>query len=800
MNRAGSEADSGMSTENTITINLDTVTARIRAAGDVDGVLRELSHDICTIFGADRLTVYLINEDRTLMVPKIKTGLDSFEDLKLPMSAEFSIAGYVALNQRLVNIRDVYSVEELNTYDPPVYFYRAVDRSTGYKTKQVLAAPILDGPDSSEAIGVVQFVNTLSGNPFPKHTERRVGILCKALATGYRQWEKTKPPGPPGAKTKYDHLVIDGVITAAELELAIRLARGKGVNIEQVLRDELKVSDSALGLTLSKYFGLPYEPFRPDRDRPTTLLRKLKRTFVISQAWVPIGEDDQGMVVVTPDPERFIGSRIVNQIFPNKKVSCRVCTSRDFAATVEHFFGSESDSASADTIASTSVDTIIRRMEGEISEARSSVVDDKVELDSATVQLVNKIVLEAHNMRASDIHVEPRPGNGKTKVRFRIDGSLTDYIEIPANSHAKVVARLKIMSDLDISNKREPQDGKITFKQFVPSLDIELRVATIPTVGGKEDVVMRVLTAGRPVPLEQLGLSQRNLQVLKSMVGKPYGLFLVCGPTGSGKTTTLHSVLGYINTPETKIWTAEDPVEITQESLRQVQINPRADLTFARAMRAFLRADPDVIMVGEMRDKETTAIGIEASLTGHRVLATLHTNSAPESIVRLLDMGMDPFNFADALLGIMAQRLAKRLCPKCKKPHVAALDEIRLMLTEYSQDLKDTDRFKADSKAAFEAIYAEWMKNYAYDKGRFILYDPVGCEACRGTGYSGRAALHELLVATDVIKQAIQEHARVAEVLRTAVNEGMRTLKQDGIEKVLQGTMNMHAVRAVCIT
>ena len=778
-----------MSAEHTLNINLDTITARIQAAGNVDEVLYELSQDICVIFEAERLTVYLINEDRTLMVSRIKTGLESMEDLKLPVSAEFSIAGYVALNRQSVNIRDAYSVEELNTFDPPVYFYRAVDRSTGYKTKQVLAAPILDGPDSSEAIGVVQFINTLTGNPFSKLAERRVGVLCKALAAGYRQREKARHAG---AKTKYDHLVIDGVITAAELELAIRLARGKGVNIELVLRDELKVSDSALGLALSKYFSLPYEPFRPDRARPTTLLRKLKRAFVINQAWVPIGEDDQGMLVVTPDPERFIGSRIVNHVFPNKKVSYRVCTSREFAATVEQFYGPESAAAS--------VDTIIRKMEGEISEARSGVVDEKVELDSATVQLVNKIVLEAHHMRASDIHVEPRPGNAKTRVRFRIDGSLTDYIEIPANSHPKIVARLKIMADLDISNKREPQDGKITFKQFVPSLDIELRVATLPTVGGKEDVVMRVLTAGRPVPLEQLGLSPRNLEVLKSLVTKPYGLFLVCGPTGSGKTTTLHSVLGFINTPETKIWTAEDPVEITHESLRQVQINPRADLTFARAMRAFLRADPDVIMVGEMRDKETTAIGIEASLTGHRVMATIHTNSAPESIVRLLDMGMDPFNFADALLGIMAQRLAKRLCAKCKKPHVAARDEIRLMLTEYSQDLKATDQYKTDPKVAFEAIYAEWMKNYAYDKGRFILYDPVGCEACRGTGFSGRVALHELLGATDAIKQAIQEHARVAEILHIAVNEGMRTLRQDGIEKVLQGTMNMHSVRAVCIT
>jgi len=778
-----------MGSVDTININLDTVIARIQAADDVEAVLRDLCQDICVIFEAERFTVYLINEDRSLIVSMVKTGMESFEDLKLPMSAAFSIAGYVALNRRLVNIRDVYSAEELNTFEPPVYFYRAIDRSTEYRTRQVLAAPILDSRDSGEAIGVVELLNTLSGNPFPKHTEKRVEALCKALATGYGRRER---PKQAGAKTKYDHLVIDGVITAMELELVIRLARVKGVNIEQMLRDELKVTDPALGLALSKHFALPYEPFRPDRARPTALLRRLKRAFVISQGWMPIDEDDQGMVVVTPDPERIVGSRFINQVFPNKKVSYRVCTIRDFAATVEQFFGSESTSDS--------VDTIIRRMEVEISDARSGVVDDRVELDSATVQLVNRIVLEAHKLRASDIHVEPRPGNRKTKVRFRIDGSLSDYIEVPANSHAKIVARLKIMADLDISNKREPQDGKITFRQFVPSLDIELRIATIPTAGGKEDVVMRILTAGRPVPIDQLGLSPRNLEVLKTMVNKPYGLFLVCGPTGSGKTTTLHSVLGDINTPETKIWTAEDPVEITHESLRQVQINPRTNLTFARAMRAFLRADPDVIMVGEMRDKETTAIGIEASLTGHRVLATIHTNSAPESIVRLLDMGMDPFNFADALLGIMAQRLAKRLCPKCKKPHVAGQDEIRLMLTEYSQDLKDTDRFKADAKEALEAIYVEWTKSYAYDKGRFILYDAVGCAVCRGTGYSGRVALHELLVATDTIKRAIQEHARVAVILRAALNDGMRTLKQDGIEKVLQGTMNMHSVRAVCIT
>ena len=372
------------------------------------------------------------------------------------------------------------------------------------------------------------------------------------------------------------------------------------------------------------------------------------------------------------------------------------------------------------------------------------------------------------------------------------------YISVPASYRNAIVARLKIMCDLDISEKRKPQDGKIKFKKFGP-LDIELRVATIPSAGGVEDIVMRILAAGEPIPIDKLGLSARNVKTLKETVSKPYGLFFVCGPTGSGKTTTLHSVLGYLNTPDTKIWTAEDPVEITQKGLRQVQMNPKAGLNFATAMRAFLRADPDIIMVGEMRDKETTAIGIEASLTGHLVFATLHTNSAPESIIRLLDMGMDPFNFSDALLGVLAQRLAKRLCSKCKQPHVASQDEIKLLLEEYCRSSRTPTCGRRTRKRRIENIYREWAKTFADDKGQFTLYTPVGCEVCGGTGYKGRVGLHELLLGSDLIKKLIQEHARVAEILAAALNDGMRTLKQDGMEKVLQGVTDMHQVRAVCI-
>ncbi|MGE5758203.1 MAG: GspE/PulE family protein, partial [Sideroxydans sp.] len=446
-----------------------------------------------------------------------------------------------------------------------------------------------------------------------------------------------------------------------------------------------------------------------------------------------------------------------------------------------------------------SVDELLTSLGSDEEETNNATQDDvSAAADNELVKLVNKIIIDAYKMGASDIHIEPQPGKAKTLVRLRKDGSLMNYIEVPATYRNAMITRIKIMCDLDIAEKRKPQDGKIKFKKFGP-VDIELRVATIPSQGGVEDVVMRILASGEPIPLENMGFSVRNLELVKKTVSKPYGLFFVCGPTGSGKTTTLHSILKFINKPDTKIWTVEDPVEITQKGLRQVQVNKKAGLDFATIMRSFLRADPDVIMVGEMRDKETVSTGIEASLTGHLVFATLHTNSAPESIIRLLDMGMDPFNFADALLGILAQRLAKRLCKDCKKAHIATQDEIKALLTEFAEEMRNTATWKKDPNAAFKSLYAEWVKLFGDKQGQITLYEKVGCEKCSGTGYRGRVGLHELLIGTDPMKKAIQEHAHVAELFALALEEGMRTLKQDGIEKVLSGITDIHQVRAVCI-
>ena len=425
-------------------------------------------------------------------------------------------------------------------------------------------------------------------------------------------------------------------------------------------------------------------------------------------------------------------------------------------------------------------------------EAGTEKADDKPieQSDNSLVRLINTMIYEAYQQGVSDIHIECHPGREKVRIRFRRDGLLKPYLELPHTYRNAMLARIKIMCDLDISERRRPQDGKINFARFVPNCAIELRVATIPTANGLEDAVLRILASAKPIPLDSLGLAPRNLQALKDAIERPYGMVLCVGPTGSGKTTTLHSALSYINVPERKIWTAEDPVEITQPGLRQVQVNPKIDWTFAKALRAFLRADPDVIMVGEIRDEETASIAVESSLTGHLVLSTLHTNSAAETITRLLDMGMDPFNFADSLLAVLAQRLVRRLCPHCRQSTPAGNDYVDELIHDYRHAWGGHGDVPSP-----EQVKAQWLERYAVN-GQLLAFRSPGCDKCDHTGVRGRAGIHELLSVTRTVRHLIQTGARAEEIQRQAMADGMRTLRQDGIDKVLAGITSIEEVRA----
>lgn len=762
------------------------VTARIHDTENLDQIMLDTSQDICKLLNADRLTLYAVNDDRTAIVSKVKTGLNSSRDLKLPISPQ-SLAGYAAFSKQQLNLADVYDDDALKQIHPSLNFLKEVDKRSGYRTRQMLVAPILDG---DVLHGVLQIINNKSDQPFGALEVEGIAQLCKTLATAIRQRTQKANDAARQKATKFDGLVADGVISQAELEQCLVDARSDGQTVEQVLISTFKVKPAQIGPSLARFFGVPYEPFYSGRIRSEALHGPLKRDFIEEQGWIPLEESPEGLVIMCVDPEAVRGARVVPQVFPRiGKFAYRVTTLTEFEQTLSQLYGAGAEGGS--------IDQLLADMDG--GPIDDGYNDDSLEsaaADNELVKFVNKVIIDACHQKASDIHIEPMPGKLKTGIRFRIDGSLVPYIEVPAHFRQAMVTRLKIMCDLDISERRKPQDGKIKFKKYGP-LDIELRVATIPSAGGVEDVVMRILAAGEPIPLEKLGLTPHNRQRLEATVSKPYGLFYVCGPTGSGKTTTLHSILKFLNKPETKIWTAEDPVEITQKGLRQVQINKKAGIDFALVMRAFLRADPDIIMVGESRDKETVSMGVEASLTGHLVFSTLHTNSAPESITRLMDMGMDPFNFADALLGILAQRLAKKLCD-CKEAYVPDGDELRRFVTEYAEELRHSRAWKSDYASEAQKLVDGWAETYGHD-GQLRLYRAVGCDKCGGTGYKGRIGLHELLVSDDAVKKLIQERARVSELFAQAVEGGMRTLKMDGMEKILMGLTDIKMVRQVCI-
>jgi len=502
---------------------------------------------------------------------------------------------------------------------------------------------------------------------------------------------------------------------------------------------------------------------------PKNLLDTLKYEYLRRELWVPLEYREGQISVIVDDPANILKRDMIESLLKTKEIDYCAASKADILKFIDHFYGIEDAGESS----SGRMDDAAGDLNG--SKEEKGAVS---EVDSNIVNLVNDLIHEAYVRRASDIHIEPDTKDRVVNVRFRIDGECIPYKTLPYEFRAPIVSRIKIMSNLDITERRLPQDGKI--KYTGPGMEeMELRVATLPTHGYVEDVVLRILTRGRIMIFDELQMENDTHDRFKALLKKPYGLILIVGPTGSGKTTTAHAALHLINRPNVKIWTAEDPVEITQQGIRQVQMHHKIGLDFSSAMRAFLRADPDVIMVGEMRDYETAKMGIEASTTGHLVMSTLHTNNAPETIIRLLDIGIDPFAFADSLLCVLAQRLVRCLCVNCKEAYHPAKEEFDDLAHNYGEK-------------PFSSL------NIVYSDG-FTLYRAKGCPECNGTGYRGRTGLFELLVATDSIKQMIISRKSIAAIRKSATNEGMHTLLQSGILKVLAGDTDFIEVLSVCI-
>jgi type IV pilus assembly protein PilB len=549
-------------------------------------------------------------------------------------------------------------------------------------------------------------------------------------------------------------LLADGLVNEGQLNAAFDEHQRVGRSLGRVLVEQGILSESQLVAALAQQIGLPFvdlEEFSVDGSATG----RVSGTVCRRHTALPIGYDDDGkLLVAMADPGNVFALDDMRSL-SGCDVRPVVATRNDVLAAIDRYYRADAD-----------LDDLTNAMDlGAEDDEDLSKVKEIVE-DAPIVKFVNLLITQAIQDRASDIHLEPTERD--LRVRYRIDGVLHEVMRSPKAIQSGVISRLKIMADINIAERRIPQDGRLSVAAHGKKVD--LRVATLPTVWG-EKVVMRILdNSTASLDLSDLGFGEDNYRRFSKSFTKPYGMILVTGPTGSGKSTTLYATLNIVSKPEVNVITVEDPVEYRLAGINQVQVNQKAGLTFAAALRSILRSDPDVVLIGEIRDHETAQIAVEAALTGHLVLATLHTNDAPSAVTRLTEMGIEPFLVGSALDCVLAQRLTRRLCDRCKEAY-----------TPTTQDL--------------EAFGFPWTPGEPMP----TLYRPVGCSACSKTGYKGRIALHEIMEVGEQIERLTVQRASAAAIGEVARAEGMLTLRADGMSKVAQGVTSIEEVLRVVV-
>ncbi len=551
-------------------------------------------------------------------------------------------------------------------------------------------------------------------------------------------------------------LVDEGFVTERQLNRAKAEASAKNESLQKVLVNMGFVSDKDVVQSLGKQMGVEFfdlEAASLDNELVKSIPEHLAKRYNV----IPVSQQDNKLKLAMADPLNVLAIDDI-RLITGFDIQPVIATEEAINKAISSMFG-VTDMVAVESTVKDIAETDFGGMEIEDDIEEEIALDKLKELvdEAPIVRVVNLIISQAINDKASDIHIEPEIRT--VKVRYRVDGVLHDVMSPPKHIQAPMVSRIKIMSNMDIAERRIPQDGKIHLRH--DGREFDLRVSTVPTIHG-EKVVMRILDKGSVMlGLNKLGFSEVNQRMFEDVIDKPYGMILVTGPTGSGKSTTLYSCLNKLNTGTTNIMTIEDPVEYQLPGVNQVQVNPKANLTFASALRAFLRQDPDIIMVGEIRDQETAQIAVEAALTGHLVLSTLHTNDASGAVSRLIDMGVEPFLVASSVVGVLGQRLARTICPNCKEPYEPSPEAIK--------------RFGL-------SMFSDADLNF---------YRGRGCDNCKMTGYRGRTGIHEILTMTDRVRSLILNRCSTAEIKQAAMEEGMRTMQDDGLQKVLSGVTSM---------
>ena len=731
---------------------LSLIYKQLRFGKNLKKSMKQVEQNLLALLDSKLFTIYQSVSNGKNVVASFKGGIGSDEDdikIEVPFSPT-SLAGYVALSQRPILVKDVYSQEELTEIHPRLQWDKSFSESKGLFFKSMIVVPIKD----EVLLGVLQLIRLKEDPEFSREDLKHATMLAQMLAKQFRaEFQSTQGP--------FDYLVQQGKLSSKDLDDIEKSTSLYGGTISKALMEDYSIEADDIGKSLEFYYRVPYMKYDPELALPLDLMENIGASYLRNNLWVPVSGSKEEVVILISDPSNYQKIMEIQGILNAKNYAFRV----GLPEHILQYLGGKAEEFDDDD---GGFEDVFKSLEEEggievDSDDEDEGGDENAAAASGIIQLVNRIIIESDRLGSSDIHIEPSKEKNPGIVRVRVDGICRELLKVPAEHTGALIARIKVISRLDISERRLPQDGKCKLK--IRGRALELRVATVPTVNG-ESAVLRILAAGSALPLEKLNLSKKNFANIIEMSKHPHGLLLVVGPTGSGKTTSLHAVLGHLNQPDKKIWTAEDPVEITQPGLQQVQMQPKIGFTFAAAMRAFLRADPDIILIGEMRDHETAAIGIEASLTGHLVLSTLHTNSAPETITRLLDLGLDPVNFSDALLGILAQRLMRTLCSSCKETYKPEQKELDHLIQQYGE---------------------EDFKDLEINLDEVELNRAVGCDACGGTGYRGRTGVHELLAGTHELQNMIYQKADLDDLRTQAIKDGMRTLKQDGIEKIFMG-------------
>jgi len=747
------DATKGVQAEDDFVLQLAALFKQLKFSKNLKKAMKEVEVTILDLMRCKMFTIFQSFGNGKEILASFKGDIrpkdpnEKEVEIRVPFTPT-SLAGYVALSQRPILVEDVYDADKLTEIHARLKWDKSFSESQDLFFKSMIVVPIKD----DILLGVVQLIRFKDDPVFTSTDLKHAQMLAQMLAKQFRsEFQSTQGP--------YDYLVQQGKLSAKDLDEIEKGVSLYGGTVTKMLMDDYKLEPQEIGKSLELYYRVPWMGYDKNITLPIDLMENLGASYLRNNLWVPVAGSKEEVTILISDPSNYQRIMEIQGILNARNYVFRVGLAEDI---LRYLGGTEEEDDTE------GFDDVFKSLEAESGVELDDSKDDRDDAESAAaasgiIQLVNRIIIESDKLGGSDIHIEPGKEKSPGIVRVRVDGVCREILKVPAEHTGALIARIKVMSRLDISERRLPQDGKCKLK--IRGRALELRVATVPTVNG-ESAVLRILAAGSAMPLEKLNLAPKNMENLMEITKHPHGLILVVGPTGSGKTTSLHAVLGHLNTPDRKIWTAEDPVEITQPGLQQVQMQPKIGFTFAAAMRAFLRADPDVILIGEMRDHETAHIGIEASLTGHLVLSTLHTNSAPETITRLLDLGLDPVNFSDALLGILAQRLMRTLCGKCKEPYKPEQKELDHLISQYGEEM-----------------FAET----GIDTKDIELMRAVGCDECGDSGYKGRTGVHELLVGTHELQSMIYKKADLSDLTAQAIKDGMRTLKQDGIHKIFQG-------------